>query len=206
MSFTSLVLTGGRSARMGQPKAWLRLNGEPLLTRLVRLSVQAGAHRVVVVTGSNTDTALVTPALVHNQLPPSLSARVDTAPGHPERSPIDSIRAGLKRVPSSHRLLLWPIDCPFAEAELLTRLINAVGPLDDRIARPAVGTKHGHPIFLGVAAHNQLHSPLADQGAHGVVRRDPARLVDLPTEDHRLVSDLNTPAQAAALRIEGLPR
>ena len=187
---------------MGQPKAWLRMDGEHLLTRLVRLSVEAGANQVVVVTGSLTDPALVTPAQIQERLPKELAVRVQTTVGRPTHSPIESIREGLNQVPPSHRLLLWPIDCPFADSSLLHRLLTSFKSDENYIARPTFAVKHGHPILLGQTAHRELHSSIADHGAHGVVRRVPNRLIDVRIEDPRLVADLNTPDQATALKIE----
>ena len=187
---------------MGQPKAWLQLNGEHLLTRLVRLSVEAGANQVVVVAGSLTDPALVTPAQIQERLPKELALRIQTTVGRPNHSPIESSRQGLSQVPPSHRLLLWPIDCPFADSSLLHRLLTSFKSGENYIARPAFGLKHGHPILLGQTAHGELHSSTADHGAHGIVRLDPSRLLDIRVEDPRLVADLNTPAQATALKIE----
>src|SRR5688572_23504876 len=45
------VLTGGRSTRMGQDKALLEIDGEPMARRAGRVLAEAGATRVVAVGG-----------------------------------------------------------------------------------------------------------------------------------------------------------
>ena len=46
--FSGAVLAGGRSRRMGRDKATLRVAGEPMLTRQVRLLQEAGANEVLI--------------------------------------------------------------------------------------------------------------------------------------------------------------
>ncbi|HEY0757641.1 MAG TPA: nucleotidyltransferase family protein [Acidisarcina sp.] len=50
-----LVLAAGGSRRLGQPKQLLELDGEALLRRTVRIAVEAGCGRVVVVLGAGAE-------------------------------------------------------------------------------------------------------------------------------------------------------
>lgn len=207
MSFSTLILSAGRSSRMGQPKAWLRYQGEPFLQRLVRVSLEAGSQEIIIVAGAETGEALVSRETLLTTLPAPLSAATTVTIGCPSQTPIDSIRQGLGALTGAHRLLLWPIDCPFAETALVRQLAGAFLPTEDAIARPCVEGRHGHPVLFGRAAFEELKSPLADTGAHHVVRRDLNRLLDVPCSDARVVADLNTPAEARALGVSlpGLP-
>ena len=201
MSFSTIILSAGRSSRMGQPKAWLRYQGEPFLQRLVRVSLESGSHQIIIVAGAETGETLVSRETLEATLPPHLSAATTITIGCPSQTPIDSIRQGLDALNEAHRLLLWPIDCPFADTALVKQLANSFLPTKDAIARPCVEGRHGHPVLFGTAATVELQSPLADTGAHHVVRRAPTRLLDIPCHDTRVVADLNTPAQARALGV-----
>lgn len=48
MSITGLVLCGGRSSRMGRDKAWLELEGKPMLLRQIERLEAAGCAEVLV--------------------------------------------------------------------------------------------------------------------------------------------------------------
>jgi molybdenum cofactor guanylyltransferase len=55
MNFDAVILAGGRSSRMGQDKAWLQFEGEPLLARQVRLVREVGAEEVFISGRANLD-------------------------------------------------------------------------------------------------------------------------------------------------------
>src|SRR5262245_18679637 len=77
-----VVLCGGRSSRMGQPKAWLPFAGEPLLARVVRLVGEAASPVVVV-------------AAAGQELPPLLADVEIVRDPEPDRGPLQGLAAGL---------------------------------------------------------------------------------------------------------------
>lgn len=52
MKAAALILAAGRSKRLGQPKQLLRLGGETLLDRSIRIAAEAGCSPVAVVLGA----------------------------------------------------------------------------------------------------------------------------------------------------------
>ncbi len=223
MRTAAVVLTAGRSRRMGWAKAWLELDGEPLLARVVRVALEAGADPVVVVAGCSGESRRYRaespshtvaggrgdrrsapgnqPGLVSRpQVEALLSGTVDVAVGAPDAHPIDSLRAGLARVPDGHAVLLWPVDSPFATVELLAAMAARLDA-PDRVVVVETVNGWGHPVLFGPALAAELRSPVADAGADRVVRRDPARIHRVPWSDVRVAAELNTPEQAAALGV-----
>jgi CTP:molybdopterin cytidylyltransferase MocA len=158
---------------MGQPKALLCFAGETLLARILR--TLAEVHVPGVVVGGD-------------------DVRGDVR-GAPEGQLIDSIRAGLRARWCGQALWLWPVDAPFADAALLTRVLTLTGPA--QIGVPAVGEQHGHPVLFGADVVPELWNARADE----VVRRAPGRCVCVPAHDRRIVMPMNTPAEALALGI-----
>ena len=51
MSFSGIVLNGGRSSRMGIPKGEMDFLGRPLIERSIDALVEAGASEVIIVGG-----------------------------------------------------------------------------------------------------------------------------------------------------------
>lgn len=198
---TALVLSAGRSTRMGTAKAWLRYGPRTFLEHIVGTAVDAGVNAVVVVAGceepsdpllvSRVDVAVRTATLRSARV-----ARISVAIGRPDGSPIDSIRTGFDLIAEGSAVLLWPIDCPFADVALLQEMFRALGDNPDCIVVPSVGPRHGHPVLFGRAAAGELLTTLANSGAQAVVHRSPKRVVQLAWGDPRVCVSVNTREQA----------
>jgi molybdopterin-guanine dinucleotide biosynthesis protein A len=126
-----IVLCGGRSQRMGRPKAWLPFAGEVMLPRVVRLLGEAVAP-VVVVAAPGQD---VPP------LPAGVEVVRDEEKG---RGPLQGLAAGLAalrgRVDAAY---LSSCDVPFLRPAFVRRLVGLIG--DHAICVPRVGDYH-HPL------------------------------------------------------------
>src|SRR3954468_22268419 len=82
LSTAGVVLCGGRSSRMGQPKAWLPFAGEVMLPRVVRLLTEVVSPVLVV-------------AAPGQEVPPA-PATVDIVRDEVEgRGPLQGLLAGL---------------------------------------------------------------------------------------------------------------
>ena len=203
MSFSALVLTAGRSQRMGSHKAWLRFGGQTFLERIARACVEGGADRIVIVVGSkDRDSELVSSRDVKKILGPLMKqGKITITEGDPDGFPIDSIRAGLRAVPSGHHLLLWPVDHPFASPELVHQLKGVLRGAPDRLVLPIVSGRRTHPILMGADVARELFHDIADLGAHRVVHRDSSRVIEIPWSDPRMGCNINTPEDAATLGV-----
>jgi molybdopterin-guanine dinucleotide biosynthesis protein A len=128
-----IVLCGGRSSRMGSPKAWLDFGGEPLLARVVR-TVRRACAPVVVVAAPGQD---VPP------LPADVAIARDPLEG---RGPLQGIAAGLRALGGKgvDAAFVSSTDAPFLEAALIARLADLRGP-DHDVAVPHTDD-HFHPL------------------------------------------------------------
>jgi molybdopterin-guanine dinucleotide biosynthesis protein A len=126
-----VVLCGGRSQRMGRPKAWLPFAGEVMLPRVVRLLGEAVAP-VVVVAAPGQD---VPP------LPAGVEVVRDEEKG---RGPLQGLAAGLAALRGrADAAYLSSCDMPFLRPAFVRRLIELLG--DHAICVPRVGDYH-HPL------------------------------------------------------------
>jgi molybdopterin-guanine dinucleotide biosynthesis protein A len=196
-----IVLAGGRSSRMGTPKAALEWRGSTLLEGIVE-AVGRATGRVVVVRAPGQ----ALPAL------PAGVAVVEDA--RPDRGPLEAMLAGMGAVETEAGIVfVAAVDLPFLHPAIVARVIRAVGPGVDA-AVPVAG---GRPQPLAAAYRIGLR-PLVAELAEGPTRRmgelldrarvawlDEAALLADPAvaaADPRLagLSDLDTPADLAAAR------
>jgi molybdopterin-guanine dinucleotide biosynthesis protein A len=126
-----VVLCGGRSQRMGRPKAWLPFAGEVMLPRVVRLLGEAVAPVVVV-------------AAPDQDVPP-LPAEVEVVRDQEKgRGPLQGLAAGLAELRGrAEAAYLSSCDVPFLRPAFVRRLIDLMG--DAAICVPRVGEYH-HPL------------------------------------------------------------
>ena len=120
----AIVLCGGHSTRMGQPKAMLQLGGETLLERIVRINRQAVA-RVCVVAASNQ-------ALP--KLPDDVEIVRDSVP---DRGPLQGILDGMNHLCDRFdAAFVCGCDMPLLASEVIRFLVVQLG--DHEIVMPEV--------------------------------------------------------------------
>lgn len=152
MTTAGVVLAGGRSSRMGTPKAALEWHGDTLLGRTAAL-----LGRVV-------DGPLVVVAAPGQQLP-ALPGRVELATDPIEgRGPLQGIAVGLAAVADrADRAFLCSTDLPFLHPAFVRTVLHALGP-DLDVALPVA---RGFPQPLAAAYRTALApqvSALLDAG------------------------------------------
>ncbi len=114
-SIGGLVLCGGDSRRMGQSKAWLALNSQTMLDR-------------VVVTVSNLTSEIVVAARSTQSLPP-VSSHVRYAYDKPNHAgPLAGIAAGMTLLaPTCDAVVVVACDHPLVSVSFLQTMIGALG-------------------------------------------------------------------------------
>jgi molybdenum cofactor guanylyltransferase len=115
-----IVLAGGRSTRMGSPKALLPFGGETMLQRVVRLLGSVVSPIVVV-------------AAPGQSLPALNGDVIVTRDEHEGRGPLEALRAGLKALPVTvASAYVTSCDVPLLVPAFAQRMIELLG--DSEIA------------------------------------------------------------------------
>ena len=129
--FGGIVLCGGRSTRMGRPKATLPFGPELMVQRVVRL-VREVVSPVVVVAAAD-------------QPLPSLAADILVARDErPERGPLEGLLAGLSRLaPLAEAAYVTSCDVPLLQPAFIRRMTELLG--DQAIVVPKEERFH-HPL------------------------------------------------------------
>jgi molybdopterin-guanine dinucleotide biosynthesis protein A len=151
----AVVLAGGRSRRMGVPKATVDLGGRPLILWPLAAAAEAGLDAVVV-------------AKPGSALPP-LEVPVWAEPEQPSH-PLAGLVAALERA-APRAIVALACDMPFVPPELLARLaeLDAVAAAPPGEAFPARYASAALPALrAGLERQAPLRSVLAELGAVGV--------------------------------------
>jgi len=117
---SAIILAGGKSRRMGTDKAWLELNGEPLIVHVME-RVQQVADEILI---SANDPARFA----------ALAARV-IPDAFPDAGPLAGIYAGLDAAKHDAALVV-ACDMPFLNVGLLEYMLSFAGDFD--VALPNV--------------------------------------------------------------------
>ena len=118
MNAAGIVLSGGRSTRMGTSKALLPFGAETMLQRIVRLLGTVVSPLVVV----------AAPGQLLPELPSSVVITRDEREG---RGPLEGLRAGLKTLPNSVECAyVTSCDVPLLVPEFVRMMVDLLGDYD----------------------------------------------------------------------------
>jgi len=185
----ALILAGGRSARMGQPKALLTArSGRTFVGGLVATLCDAGLWQVVVVTGPH-DRA-IRASLARAGLPVEVVHNPASDEGQ-----LSSLVVGLDAVecPGTAAVLVALVDHPLVSAGTVRRLLDVYDRTRAPVVRPARGERHGHPVIFDRTLFAALKQASGPGGAKPIVRALGSRIENVPVDDDGAFLDIDTP-------------
>ena len=201
----AVILAGGRSSRMGRPKALLPAGGETFVGRIARTLRAGGAGPLVVVAPGAELAARIRAALAGHAgfapLPRAPLPRVVVNPD-PDRGQLSSLVVGLDalELPDADgravdAVLVTLVDVPLATAATVRALLERYRRTRAPLVRPARrdGPGHGHPVLFGRALFAELRRADPAAGAKPVVRAHEAEAEDVVVDDPGAFTDIDTP-------------
>lgn len=120
---TVLILAGGRSSRMGQDKAWLKLAGAPLVEHVARRLLPLAAEIIFSANDPRAFEQLI------SRLPVPARVATDQYPG---AGPLAGLHAGL-RAAGNDLVLAVATDMPFINRRLVEAMVTACRTADAAI-------------------------------------------------------------------------
>ena len=207
MRTAGIVLAGGRSTRMGRPKATLDWHGSTLVRRAVGIVGRVVDGPVVVVRA-------------HGQELPALPADVEIAQDAREaRGPLQGIAAGLEAIGDrADAVFVCGVDAPLLHPALVRHVIASLADDDDVVLPQAHGFPHPLAAAYRTTVAQHLHDLLDEDrlGTRPLLQRCRVRCLDeaalladrtvaqLDPELHSL-ANLNEPAEYDAARERPAP-
>lgn len=170
----AVILAGGRSARMGRPKAAISLGGRTMLTHVVdRLRPQVAGIAI----NLNEDPGIV--------MPGDAIVLADTIPGFvgPLAGVLAAMRHAAEVASDASHVLTVPIDTPFFPGALADRLQGALARADQIAVAWSAGEMH--PLFAlwPVALADELDNWIrtdAKRRVRAFIERHPSVAVEFP--------------------------
>jgi molybdenum cofactor cytidylyltransferase len=165
----AVVLAAGAGSRFAGPhhKLATELDGVPLLTRVVRVVLDAAVGAVVLVTGAH-----------EPELPAEVAARISTVPNPDwQLGQITSVRTGIDaaRRLGADAVVIGLGDQPFVSPEAW----RAVAASSSPIAVATYDGQRGHPVRLHASVWPLLPTR-GDEGARAVIRLRPDLVEAVP--------------------------
>lgn len=124
---SAIILSGGRSSRIGRPKASLDFGGVPILTRIIRELKRRFVEIVVVAAPASRDS-------FQAGVPGVRTIRDEVA----FRGPLDALRRGLDAV-TNEIAFACSCDLPLLDSDLAAAIVAMIG--DSEAAIPIVGER-----------------------------------------------------------------
>jgi molybdenum cofactor cytidylyltransferase len=182
MTVAAIVLAAGGSRRLGQPKQLLRLEGETLVERAVRLAGEAGANPVLAVLGAHHES--IRAAVSFDRLGRLYDA-IPVLNGGWEQGIATSIHAALealeKQEPAAQGVLILGCDQPRLTATHLRAMLETfeaqTAPV--MVASAYAGVEGVPAIFPG-ESFAELRALRGDEGARSVLKRATWPVIALP--------------------------
>lgn len=173
----AVILAAGTSARLGQPKQLLPLEGRPLLQHVVDTAHRGGVDEIVLVLGHAAEE--IREAL---SLPPNARTLVNA---HFAEGQSTSLRAGIGALdPGVEAALVLLGDQPGVSPAAVRAVIAASRAGSAPIVRARYSGHPGHPVLFAREIWREVCESTADRGARGLIasRPDLVTFVDLKDE------------------------
>lgn len=192
MRIAGLILAGGASQRMGQPKALLEFEGQTFVGIGVALLAQAGCAPVLVVDGAHRLSPLAGAELVHNLAW--------------QTGPLSSLQCGLTRAlelePQLDALVVHHVERPRVQTQTVRALVARARAEPECVWQPSFAGRSGHPLVWPRALFEALVELDPARDSARTILRGPAsaRRRKLEVDDPGVLDNIDTPEQLAALR------
>jgi molybdenum cofactor cytidylyltransferase len=184
----AIVLAAGKSERMGSPKALLPISGRTFLENILDAISRTSIEETVVVVGHHRkeiEAAVKMPSVVFN-------------PDY-EKGMITSLQTGIRALSwDTSGAFLFLVDHPLVEPATIEVMIANLAP--NRIVLPTFGGRRGHPVLFSSEVLEEILVLPSSEGANIVVRKNPARIVEVPVSAPGILVDVDTPEQFERLR------
>ncbi|MEA2527398.1 MAG: molybdenum cofactor cytidylyltransferase [Thermomicrobiales bacterium] len=194
---SGVILAAGRSSRLGRPKQLLELDGQPLLTHVVRNAVASDLDEVLLVLGHQA--AEIESAV--GEWGHRIAVNLNYAEGQST-----SVRVGLGAVdPLAEAVVFLLGDQPQVGPEIIDALIVRFRQTGAPIVMPTYGGIAANPVLFARDLFPELARVSGDEGARTVVKQHRHQVTEVSVSDGPPPRDVDTEADYKELLAEMSP-
>lgn len=186
-SVGAIVLAGGQSVRMGQPKVLLPWEKNKTIIEHITLQlIRSRIHHIRVVTGFYADEvkALIKPLgvkVVHNR-------------SHKTGEMLSSLKAGLRTMPDNMAATLVVLgDQPRIQPKVIYQLLSAYARGEGDLLIPSYRMRRGHPILIGRQYWAEILSLKRNQVLRDVINSHSDKITHIDVNTDSILRDVDTP-------------
>jgi molybdenum cofactor cytidylyltransferase len=188
MDIDCVLLAGGSSKRMGEPKLLIEMEGRTLFEHVLGVHLASSVRRI----------CAVVPGWLRGfeELVTRLASdRVEFAILEREGVMSESLKAGWKHVVTGEKpdaVMISLADKPLVTSEIIDAVIDGFRGYECEICLPVFGGERGHPVIVSVTLEGDVLSLEGDNGARTVVGKHPERVVEVPVDSDGILVDVDT--------------
>ena len=192
LTVTAIVPAAGLSSRMKEFKPLIKIGGQTLIERVVRLFQAAGVAEVVVVVGHRSDEII---SVLEGTI-----ARVVTNPDY-RAEMLTSVQVGARVLQGrSDAFFVLPVDIPCIRSMTIRHLMERFSDRKALLCHPLFELRRGHPPLIDSSLIEKLLAWHGEAGLKGFLDEYGDRSLDVPVADAWIRRDVDTDEELAALR------
>lgn len=187
-----IVLAAGSSSRFGSPKQGALVQGMPLAERALRVALECGADKVLLVTGAHAVTTLyaLKGMRAEDMSRVQIVNNADWATGQ-----ASSVRTAVRSFDSkTGAAIFMPVDQPFLHTDLLRQLIAEWRGGASIVAPSVNGELRGAPALFDRVWFDELAALEGDKGGRVLLQRHAMKVHAIEVSDVSSLLDIDTPA------------
>jgi molybdenum cofactor cytidylyltransferase len=188
LPLAGVILTAGKSYRMGRPKALLPWKNSTFLESIITTLHDAEIQPIVVVVGHHAREIEGQADLAHAEV----VMNEQYADGQ-----LSSIHAALNHLDTQllSGVLMCLVDHPLFSAELVRQMIDTFRNTGSPLVIPSHKKRRGHPVIFSAELFPELLASPIEKGARPVVKAHTDDIHYVDTDEEGILWDINTPAK-----------
>jgi molybdenum cofactor cytidylyltransferase len=191
----AIVLAGGKSTRMGEPKQLLRLGEKTVLAQTLDNARGAGVAEIVLVLGSSAET-------IRGRMPASALVGLKVVVNEAySQGMASSLREGLAALdPGVDAALIVLADQPFIRSETFSRIVDRYRSSDAQIVIPTYRGFRGNPVLVDRSVFDEIMGLRGDIGCRAIFGSHSEGIIKVEVEDVGILLDIDDKADFERLR------